>query len=135
MREIEAEFENAGITVCFVVIGTQSEATEFCGRFGEPNRCLADPDKHTYEEMGLENFDLLTLFTNPELKRRRKENAAAGFHQDWRNTKLKNGAQLPGAAVIDREGTMRWIHRGKHPGDLPPMREMLAVARERLNDG
>ncbi len=112
----------------FVVIGTPAEAATFCGKFGDPAWCIADPDKRTYKAMGFENFNLVRLFTDPDLKRRREENNAARFSQDWRNTKLKNGAQLPGAAVVDADGNVRWIHRGKHPGDLPPMREMLATA-------
>lgn len=78
--------------------------------------------------MGLEQYNLLKLFTDPELKKRRAENKAAGFSQNWAATKLADGAQLPGAAIIDADGTIRWLHRGVHPGDLPPMREMLERA-------
>ena len=113
----------------FVVIGTPADVAPFCSRFGDADRCLADPDKGTYKAMGLGDFNLLRLFSDPDLKRRRKENQAAGFRQDWGATRLRNGAQLPGAAAIDADGVIRWIHRGKHPGDLPPMREMLAAAK------
>jgi hypothetical protein len=66
------------------------------------------------------------------LKKRRAENAAAGFSQNWGATRLQDGAQLPGAAIVDSTGTIRWIHRGKHPGDLPPVGEMLAKARDSI---
>lgn len=45
-------------------------------------------------------------------------------------TKLKDAAQLPGAAFIDRDGVVRWIYRGEPPGDLPPMRDMVEIARK-----
>ncbi|HTX59179.1 MAG TPA: peroxiredoxin-like family protein [Verrucomicrobiae bacterium] len=132
MRELDPEFQRAGIAVRFVTIAAQAEAAAFCGRFGDPARCLADPHKRTYRDMGFENFGWLGFLRDPELKRRRKENQAAGFRQDWKATKLGNAAQLPGAALIDSSGEIRWLHRGKHPGDLPPMREMLAIAVAQL---
>lgn len=92
--------------------------------------CIGDVDKRTYRAMGLENFNLLKLFSDPALKRRRAENKAAGFSQNWQATKLQDAAQLPGAAIIDATGKICWLHRGAHPGDLPPMGEMLARARE-----
>ena len=93
------------------------------------DRCIGDPDKASYRAMGFENFNLLKLFTDPALKKRRAENAAAGFAQDWGATKMSDGAQLPGAAIVDAAGTLCWIYRGTHPGDLPPMTEMLARAK------
>jgi hypothetical protein len=120
----------SAVSVRFVTIGSQAKAEEFCGQHGMAAYCTGDPDKRTYAAMGLEQFNLLKLFTDPALKKRRAENKAAGFSQNWRATKLKDGAQLPGAAIVDASGTIRWLHRGAHPGDLPPMREMLDRARE-----
>lgn len=125
MREVENEFERAGIAVRFVVIGTPEIAQTFCARFGDASRCIADPEKRTYAAMGLEDYNLWRLFTDGALRERRKANKAAGFRQNWRATRMENAAQLPGAAFFDENGTLRWLHRGKHPGDLPSMREML----------
>ena len=58
--------------------------------------CIGDPDKRTYAAMGLEQYNLLKLFTDPALKKRRAENKAAGYAQNWAATKLQDGAQLPG---------------------------------------
>lgn len=132
MRELDAAFEKAGITVRFVAIGSSLEVATFCERFGDPSRCIGDPDKRSYKAMGLDDFNLLRLFSDADLKKRRAENRAAGFRQDWTATKLKNAAQLPGAALVDADGVVRWIYRGKHPGDLPPMSEMLQIGKERL---
>jgi hypothetical protein len=79
--------------------------------------------------MGLERFNLLRLFSDPDLRARRAENREAGFRQNWRATKLKNAAQLPGAAFVDENGIVRWLHRGTHPGDLPSMQAMLDAAK------
>jgi len=78
--------------------------------------------------MGLGNLNVLSLFTDPDFKRRGEENHAVGFRQNWLATSPFDGARLPGAAVFDASGTLLWIHRGRHPGDLPPISEMLEIA-------
>jgi hypothetical protein len=130
LRELESEFERHGIAVRFIVIGNAGEAARFCAKFGDPSRCVPDPEKRTYRAMGLKSFGMIGFLTNPDLKGRRAENAAAGFAQDWGETKARNVRQLPGAALIDAGG-VRWLYRSKHPGDLPPMRDMLKIAIER----
>ena len=130
MREFDQQHPGRALNVRFVTIGSQQKAEEFCALQGASALCTGDEDKRTYRAMGLENYNLLRLFTDPALKKRRAENKAAGFSQDWGATKLADGAQLPGAAIVDASGTIRWLYRGEHPGDLPPMREMLERAAE-----
>lgn len=135
MREYRLQHPGDAIDVRFVTIGSQAKAQEFCGRQGAADLCLGDEDKRTYRAMGLEQYNLLKLFTDPALKARRAENKAAGFSQDWGATKIQDGAQLPGAAIVDASGIIRWVHRGAHPGDLPPMSEMLERAEALLGTG
>ena len=134
MREIESEFERAGIAVRFVTPSTPEETASGCARFGEASWCIADPSQRSYRAMGFGRLNPFKLFTDPDLKKRRDENNAAGFSQDWRATArlstIKTGTALPGAAVVDAAGDVKWIHRGAHPGDLPPMDAMLDTARE-----
>ncbi|HET9097152.1 MAG TPA: peroxiredoxin-like family protein, partial [Candidatus Baltobacteraceae bacterium] len=92
MREIEPEIAQAGVAVRFVVIGTPELAREFCSRFGDAQRCIADPEKRTYEAMGLEQYNLWRLFTDRALRERREANKAAGFRQNWRATRMENAA-------------------------------------------
>lgn len=129
MRESDYDAATDAFAIRFVTIGSQAKADEFCGRHQASVACLGDESKASYAAMGLEQYNLLKLFTDPALRARRAENAAAGFKQDWGATKLADGAQLPGAAFVDAGGVLRWVHRGAHPGDLPPMAEMLAHAR------
>ncbi|MDB5041646.1 MAG: hypothetical protein JWN27_2372 [Candidatus Eremiobacteraeota bacterium] len=132
MRESGYDPTQGAFSVRFVTIGSQAKAEEFCGQHGMAAYCIGDVDKRTYAAMGLEGFNLLKLFTDPALKKRRAENKAAGFSQNWGATKLQDGAQLPGAAIVDASGIIRWVHRGAHPGDLPPVDEMLERAHELL---
>lgn len=129
MREFEADFATAGVAVRFFVIGDTDKVRSFAEPYGMADRCIADPDKHSFHAMGFGDYNLLKLFTDPALKKRRAENKAAGFSQNWGATKLADGAQLPGAAIIDGDGIVRWMYAGTHPGDLPPMSEMLEIAR------
>lgn len=132
MRELEDDFERDGIAVRFVVIGDIVKVRRFCGEYGMSARCIPDPTKATYAAMGFAQYNLMKLLRDPALKARRKENRAAGFRQNWMATRIEDGAQLPGAAIVDRSGHIVWRHEGKHPGDLPPMREMLEIARAKL---
>ncbi len=135
MRESDYDAAKSSFAVRFVTIGSQEKAEEFCGRQESSALCVGDETKASYVAMGLENYNLLKLFTDSALKARRKENAAAGFSQDWRATKMSDGAQLPGAAIVDANGTLAWIYRGTHPGDLPPASEMLERATTLLSKG
>jgi hypothetical protein len=133
LREFDQHHPGRAIAVRFITIGSQEKAEAFCALQGEAPLCIGDVDKRTYRAMGLEDYNLLKLFTDPALKKRRAENKAAGFSQNWGATKLTDGAQLPGAALVDASGVIVWLHRGMHPGDLPPMREMLERASEYMN--
>lgn len=126
MRELDENGAGSRIAVRFVTIGSQEKAERFCAQQDAAPLCIGDEDMRTYRAMGLESYNLLWLFTDPALKRRRTENKVAGFSQNWQATKLQDSAQLPGAAIVDATGTIRWLHRGAHPGDLPPIAEMLA---------
>ena len=97
-----------------------------------PDLCIGDRDRRTYRAMGLGDFNLLKLFSDPALKLRRKENKKAGFSQNWKATKLGDASQLPGAAVINAAGDVRWTYRGKHPGDLPTMQAMFDIAKDAI---
>ncbi len=132
MREIETTDPHRDLAVGFVTIGPQQKADAFCSAHGATARCVGDEDCRSYRAMGLERFAPLGFLTDSALKKRRAENRAAGFAQNWKATVLRDAAQLPGAAAFDAEGRLRWIYRGSHPGDLPTMREMLAHAREAI---
>lgn len=134
MRELDPEFDALGVAVRFVVIGDEAKVARFCGEYGMAERCIADEAKATFAAMGFGQYNLLRLFTDPALKARRRENKAAGFSQNWGATKLQDGAQLPGAALIGKDGRLLWTHAGVHPGDLPSMRSMLETARRCLTE-
>ena len=128
MREFDREHADERIAVRFVAIGTQERVERFCAEWDAAPLCVGDPRQASYRAMGFGNLNVFKLFTDADLKRRGEENNAAGFRQKWSETRPQDGARLPGAAVIDADGIVRWIRRGKHPGDLLAMNEMLRIA-------
>ncbi|MGH7263347.1 MAG: AhpC/TSA family protein [Candidatus Rokuibacteriota bacterium] len=128
MRETLPEFERRGVRVAAVVQGTAEEAARFCGRHGVERICVPDPDKASYRAIGLPRTSWGALvFALPALRRRRAEARAAGCANSLTGTLRKHSdvLQLPGAAVIGRDGRILWVHRGAHPGDLPSAAALL----------
>jgi hypothetical protein len=40
-------------------------------------------------------------------------------HSDW--------FQLPGVAIVDRDGIVRWLHQARHSGDIPSPATVIAA--------
>jgi hypothetical protein len=130
LRAFDKAHPERHVPVGFITIGSQKKANQFCGKLGLHEGCLGDPERLSYRAMGLDEFNMFNMYTDPALKKRRAENKAAGFSQNWPATRILDSAQLPGAAIIDVNGVIRWIYRGAHPGDLPPMEDMLERAHD-----
>lgn len=135
MGERLPDFDSAGVRLACVVQGTAEEAQRFCGRHGLAGRCIGDPRKQSYRAMGLRRTTWgKIIFASAELKKRRAEAQAAGCSNSLRGALQAHSdiLQLPGAALISREGKILWLHRGEHTGDLPAADELLRIARERV---
>ena len=121
-----------------VVQGTAAEAAVFCGRHGVESLCIPDPRKESYRALGLGRASLRELlFASPDLKRRRAEAKAAGCSNKLEGARQKHSDifQLSGAALVEKGGTILWLHRGKHTGDLPLPDELLEIVRKFLPSG
>jgi len=132
LREKRSEFERRGIALACVVQGTAEEAARFCGRHGVESLCIPDPQKESYRALGLGRASLRELlFASPHLKRRRAEAKQAGCSNKLEGARQKHSDifQLPGAALVAPGGTVLWLHRGKHTGDLPLPDELLEIVR------
>jgi hypothetical protein len=128
LRERLPEFERRGVRVAAVVQGTADEALRFCGRHGMERICVPDPGRASYRAMGLPRTSWgALLFALPALRRRRAEARAAGCASSLTGTLRKHSdvLQLPGAALVGRDGRLLWVHRGAHPGDLPSAAALL----------
>lgn len=130
MREKQSEFEKRGVALACVVQGTADEAARFCGRHGVESLCIPDPAKESYRALGLGRASLRELiFASPDLKRRRAEAKQAGCSNKLEGARQKHSDifQLSGAALVAKGGTILWLHRSKHTGDLPSADGLLEI--------
>lgn len=138
MREKRSEFARRGVALACVVQGTAEEAARFCGRHGVESLCIPDPRKESYRALGLGRASLREiLFASPDLKRRRAEAKQAGCSNKLEGARQKHSDifQLPGAALIAAGGTVLWLHRSKHTGDLPSADGLLEIVGKFLPSG
>jgi hypothetical protein len=130
LREKQSEFERRGVALACVVQGTAEEAARFCGRYGVESLCIPDPEKESYRALGLERASLRELiFASPDLKRRRAEAKQAGCSNKLEGARQKHSDvfQLSGAALVAAGGTILWLHRSRHTGDLPSADGLLEI--------
>lgn len=130
MREKQSEFEKRGVALACVVQGTAEEAARFCGRHGVESLCIPDPQKQSYRALGLDRASLRELlFASPDLKRRRAEAKQAGCSNKLEGARQKHSDifQLSGAALVAKGGTILWLHRSQHTGDLPSADGLLEI--------
>jgi hypothetical protein len=131
LRETSAEFARRGLTRACVVQGTPEEAAALCEADEACENCVPDPERRSFETAGLGRARVSeVLFPSADLKARRSQARARGAKQDWKRTFApgNDSLQLPGAALVDRSGTIRYVHAGTHTGDLPSAGELLRIA-------
>jgi len=130
LREKQSEFEKRGVALACVVQGTAEEAARFCGRHGVESLCIPDPEKESYRALGLGRASLWEiLFPSDDLKRRRAEAKQAGCSNKLEGARQKHSDifQLSGAALVAMGGTILWLHRSQHTGDLPSASGLLEI--------
>ncbi len=116
-----------GAQVVAIGQGTAAEAARVCAQVGVDFPCLGDPEKATYGAYGLRRGGWREIVVDPilagnEAMRRGFRVSIAGSlmrHADW--------FQLPGVAIVDRTGRLRWLHRARHSGDIPSATRVLDV--------
>ncbi len=122
------ELEDHGARVLIVGQGSGAQAEEFCKRMGATFSCLGDPDRQAYAALGLDRASWWTvtlgsLLANPWAGLRRLARADLRASMDPRSDVL----QLGGVLVVDRGGTIRYLHRATEPADLPTTSALLAA--------
>lgn len=127
MRKAYAEFRRLGAEVVAVGQGTQAEADEFCDEVGAQFPCVGDPDRVGYRAYGLPLGSVRQVLFG-EARDRKLEALAKGFSIDARRAlaRRSNWWQLPGVAIVDRSGILRFVHRSRSPSDYPEVSVLLA---------
>jgi len=128
-RELPA-VEARGARVVAIGQGTATEAARVCGEIGVGFPCLGDPDKASYRSYGLRRAGWREVVLDPiregseAIKRGHRVSIRGSLmrHSDW--------FQLPGVAIVDRAGVVRYLHQARHSGDIPAAGAVIAALVE-----
>lgn len=126
MQRHHAEFRARGARVVAIGQGTGDEAAGFCREAGSDFDCLGDPHKRVYRAFALPRAGWWQVTAQPFL-----EDPRLAFDR-IRRASLKGSLmkhsdvlQLPGVAIVDRRGVIRYLHRASRTDDLPSAPEIL----------
>ncbi len=127
MQQSHPEIQQHGAQVVAIAQGTAAEAERFCDKLGVTYPCVGDPGKATYRAFGLPRGGLREMLIEP--MRAGNEAMHKGYKISLRGSLMRHSDwfQLPGLAVVDRAGIIRYLHRSRHAGDLPPTARVMEV--------
>src|SRR5512132_2191024 len=116
-----------GAAVVAIGQATADAAARVCARMGVTFPCLGDPDKASYRAFGLRRASWREIVLDP--MRAGNEAMKKGYRVSIRGSLMPHSDwfQLPGVAIVDRAGIVRWLHRAQHSGDIPAPATVLAA--------
>jgi hypothetical protein len=121
LRDAHSEILSLGAGALAVGTGAGFQAEKLM-RDGLSFPALVDPEKHFYRALGIRRvrwdqwFRLTTWNRYARSIGRARQGHLTG-----------DILQAPGIVVLDRERTIRYLHRGVGPGDYPPLYEVLGA--------
>lgn len=106
--------------------GTAAEAARVCASLGVAYPCLGDPGKDSYRAFGLPRAGWKEILWDP-IWQGSSEASRQGHKVSLRDSLLQSSDwfQLPGLAIVDRGGVVRFLHRARHSADLPATADVL----------
>ena len=120
----------AGAQVVAIGQGTADEAGRVCAQMGVRFPCLGDPEKTSYRAYGLRRAGWREIVLDPI--REGSEAMKKGYRVSLRGSLMRHSDwfQLPGVAIVDRAGIVRYLHQARHSGDIPaPSVVLTALSR------
>ena len=116
-----------GAQVVAIAQGTAEEAGRVCAQMGVEFPCLGDPEKASYRAYGLRRAGWKEIILDP--MREGSEAMKKGYKVSIRGSLMRHTDwfQLPGVAIVDRAGIVRWLHQARHSGDIPSPEAVIAA--------
>ena len=116
-----------GASVVLIGLGSPEQASGFCSHRSIPFACLTSPDRSAHRAYGLRRgtYDQVSgpRVWLPWLRNQLGERHQGRFGQG-------DVAQLPGTFVVDREGIVRFAHRGRRSNDVPSNDQVLRALED-----
>jgi len=128
LRDHAAELEEAGLGVAIITPDTVEHNAAFAAEHAVPFVVLADPRRAVYAAYGFREGSLGQLL-NPHVVAR---GAVATLRGNIARRSAGNARQLPGLALVDRAGLLRYRKPARDAADHLSARQLLAVARPLL---
>jgi peroxiredoxin len=126
LRRQEERFEEAGVGVVLVGLGSIEDAERFRRRFGVPYPLVADRKRELYKSFRLRRMAPWQV-VSPRVA---LKGIAAMAQGHLAGLPTGDVAQLPGAFLIDTQGRIVFSHYGKDPSDHPDMEALLAAGKK-----
>ena len=116
-----------GAQVVAIGQGTADEAGRICTEMGVDFPCFGDPEKASYRAYGLRRAGWREIILDP--MREGSEAMKKGYKVSIRGSLMRHADwfQLPGVAIVDRGGVVRWLHQARHSGDIPSPATVIAA--------
>ena len=128
MQEEKGAFDARGASLVAIGQGTGEQATDFADRWGIDFPILGDPKASAYQAFGMLRgnwWSVLgrSLVTDPI------ETIRLTLQADMKGATLPAAdvLRLPGAAIVEPGGTLRFVHKSQEPSDLATNAEILAA--------
>lgn len=120
MREAYPRIVAAGADVLAIGTGAAYQA-EHLMRQGMPFECVVDPDANFYRTVGIGRVGPTEWFRPSVISR-----YVRAFQRGGRQGRLTGDwRRLSGVAIVDRDRTLRFLHRATNVGDYPTVAEVL----------
>ncbi len=88
---------------------------------GLPFPALVDPESNLYRAAGIRRLSWWEFFKPGWMRMYWR-----AFRRGGRQAKITGDwLQLPGLLILDGDGVVRWLYRGKSIGDYPPLDDVL----------
>jgi peroxiredoxin len=115
LRQAKERFDNAGVKVVIVGLGTPEQSEEFRKRFQVPYKIISDPEKNLYRAFGLKQMSPMG-FLSPSMIIKGFSTMAKGHGMGVPEGDVR---QLPGVFVINTDGQIEFSHYAEDPADHP----------------
>lgn len=123
LHRSKAQFEDMGIQVVLVGLGTPYRAEAFRKQFFLSFPIICDPEKKLYQTYGLGRSSV-TRLASPAFLLKGLKALSRGYTP---SVPRGDVMQLPGVFLIDTAGKIRYAHYSKDPSDNPTIETLLAL--------
>ena len=104
-------------------MGSAEEAARFKTKYRSPHPFISDPQQHLYRDLGFPRGTLSQLL-GPRVAAKALRVMLQGYGQ---GRPTADARQLGGAALVEQDGRIAWIRKGKDAAEFISRKEVLSL--------